>query len=245
MRSNHAGFPDVPCLLLFLPRTPRGSFRPLLGGSLGPPGATAAPLCALCIWPTARVKPRAGRRKPRLCSQATGTHRHLEPGPCGSLWSDLMVCTDLACRTVSSLAGERMRHATAPPTPRRTGEHGGGRLPVELNAARRAERGWLAPRMAREGQGTESTDAALHRPGTRDRPLLHPLHPLPAVPPQAYSFPALSHPSSRYRNEAIARFSSGRPSRVGADYKISGSKFSPSWHILKMLMTPSASRFQG
>lgn len=95
---------------------------------------------------------------------------------------------------------------------------------------------------ATHGSGGTGDREHLHRPGTRGRPLLHPL---PAVPPQAYSFPALSHPSSRYRNEAIARFSSRCPSRVGADYKISGSKFSPSWHILKMLMTPSASRFQG
>lgn len=158
-----------------------------------------------------------------------------------------MVCTDLACRTVSSLAGERTRHATAPPTPRRTGECVGGVSLTHGTTGSTAGGMGLAATIttavgATHGLGGTGDREHLHRPGTRDRPLLHPL---PAVPPQAYSFPALSHPSSRYRNEAIARFSSRRPSRVGADYKISGSKFSPSWHILKMLMTPSASRFQG
>lgn len=161
-----------------------------------------------------------------------------------------MVCTDLARRTVSSLAGERTRHATAPPTPRRTGERGGGVSLTRGTTGSTAGGTGLAATIttavgATHGLGGTGDREHLHRPGTRGRPLLHPLHPLPAVPPQAYSFPALSHPSSRYRNEVITRFSSGRPSRVGADYKISGSKFSPSWHILKMLMTPSASRFQG
>lgn len=180
--------------------------------------------------------------KLRFCSQVTDTWHRAPPGFSGPT----MVCTELVRRTVSW----QTWHATAPATTGKTGQHGGG---VSLTGG---TTGGAAGRTGLAAAITSAVGATHGTGGTGDREHRH--HPRPsgetsllslpapsaAIPAQGYSFHALPHPTSRYRNEAITLFSSRRPSQVVADYKISGSKFSPSWHILKMLMTTSVSCFQ-